>query len=219
MTKRSKCALAQRSTSQALLYVPAVDHKTDQVLCIAVVGGEAGTLEQGMCAPSEKAGTPTAMQVGIDHDGDPVVKHIDSLGGVSGHSRAVNCVRFSPSGKSCAGSRGVHPSRWLHALPGQPAQRPAGEFLASAGDGGEVMLWRQAELGHGSSTAGWRLAGVLRCLRLVCAPRLLRTGRSLCLHAPSWWLRDASGASLSTAALPLSRRWAQPCCPEQGTAP
>ena len=37
-----------------------------------------------------------------------MVKHIESLGGVSGHSRAINCVRFSPSGKSCAGSRGVH---------------------------------------------------------------------------------------------------------------
>ncbi len=47
------------------------------------------------------------MQVGIDHSGDPVVKHIESLGGVSGHSRAINCVRFSPSGKSCAGTRVV----------------------------------------------------------------------------------------------------------------
>eukprot|EP00891_Asterochloris_glomerata_P002847 jgi/Astpho2/2847/e_gw1.00050.118.1_t len=83
------------------------------------------------------AGSDKEIKVSVDHSGDPVVKHIESLGGVSGHSRAINCVRFSPSGKS-----------W--------------EFLASAGDGGEVILWRQAELGQGSSTTGWRQAGILR---------------------------------------------------------
>ena len=60
------------------------------------------------------------MQVGTDHNGDPVVKHIESLGGVSGHSRAINCVRFSPSGQFVLG-RGLHIKTLLTARAARPS--------------------------------------------------------------------------------------------------
>ena len=91
------------------------------------MGGEGGTLERGACAlqgrHTRQIQLPCVpLQVGIDRSGEPVVKHIESLGGVSGHSRAINCVRFSPSGKSCAGLRVVHHGfadcmRWHTNLP------------------------------------------------------------------------------------------------------
>ena len=62
-------------------------------------------------------------------DGTPAVSHAASL---TGHSRGVNCARFSPTGTA----------------------------LASAGDGGEVFLWRPAA--PGPAPTEWRLAQVLR---------------------------------------------------------
>lgn len=75
-------------------------------------------------------------EVSVDEtDGDPTVKHIGSL---TAHSKSVNVVRFSPSGKR----------------------------IASGDDQGEILVWRPNE--HGSAGLGeedsgnWRVASVLR---------------------------------------------------------
>ena len=83
------------------------------------------------CAPPSPT-HPPALQLWTltaADDGTPAVSHAASL---TGHSRGVNCARFSPTGTA----------------------------LASAGDGGEVFLWRPAA--PGPAPTEWRLAQVLR---------------------------------------------------------
>eukprot|EP00899_Mesostigma_viride_P006576 jgi/Mesvir1/1591/Mv14559-RA.1 len=73
-----------------------------------------------------------------DQEGEAFVQFLSSLGGY--HVQAINAVRFSPSGS----------------------------MLASAGDGGELMLWRQVEGGSKAkdgapgSEMTWKAAATLR---------------------------------------------------------
>lgn len=83
-------------------------------------------------------------QVQVDASGDPEAQPV---GSISGHTKTVNCVRFSPTG----------------------------DLLASGGDGGEMILWRDtgtARKAFGSEEeTTWKVANVLRFL-LPCSGHL-----------------------------------------------
>ena len=124
------------------------------------------------------------MQVCTDLTGDPVVKHIESLGGVSGHSRAINCVRFSPSGQSCPGSWVAYQgfadctrcqAKLLSALQG--SSWPQLATVARSCCGGR-QIWATAP----APQAGGRLA-CSGALRLVCgAPSCGQGAPCACMH-------------------------------------
>ena len=53
-----------------------------------------------------------------------------------------------------------------------------GALLATAGDGGELSLWRQEVEHHTSAAAGWKRMCMLRCTRLASAPLKLHNHTS-----------------------------------------
>lgn len=100
-------------------------------------------------------------------DGFASVEHVSSL---TGHSKTVNCVRFSPTGAEVAAEvfcRSCPPPP----AAADPAPGPcAGQYLATSGDGGELLLWQPSDgtaaargnLEQEESEATWKRVAGLR---------------------------------------------------------
>jgi WD40 repeat protein len=124
-----------------------------------------------MCAPNEAFPLTTLNCEQVEHSlsSGLDVSHVTSL---ANHQKSVNCIRFSPTGKSVLDwgplqtltlvrllfeDLGVQKSYW-HVF--------SGAHLVSAGDGGEMILWRAvASRSDDKSVEDWKAAAVLRSVR------------------------------------------------------